>query len=104
MKLLVVFTPLQYLNAIRIIAALDRSYLLLVLTTNKVNIDQIENLDINNKCIYPLKGLNFLHDEILWFVKLLYVWMFIKLDDFSDVVVGNFNNVVGYFMALRFNA
>lgn len=102
-NLLVIFTPLQFLNALDYIKSSKEDYELLVLTTNKINIEQIKKLDKNEISSYPLERFNFVHDEALWFSKLAYARYAIDPKKYDAVIIGNFNNIVGYFLSVKFD-
>lgn len=102
MNLVLVFTPLQYLNAVAFKDQFNKKSKFIVLTTNRRNIDQIKLLDKDHHCQYPLEDLLFLPEEILWAVKLIYVTFFVSANNFSEVLIGNYNNVVAFVLALKF--
>lgn len=102
MILVVVFTPLQYLNAVAYKNQFNKECEFIVLTTEKRNIAQIETLDKDGNCIYPLRSIQFLPDDILWAIKILYVYFCISIKKYSKIIVGNYNNVAAFCLALRF--
>lgn len=100
--LIVIFTPLQFLNAISYIKQTKQASKMVVLTGNLTNIKQIQQIDKDKICYYPLRNLLWLHNEILWFVKFTYISFLSKLNNYKCVVIGNFNNVVAYHLACLF--
>ena len=102
-NLVIVFTPLQFLNGIEFFKKKKEEFELIVLTSEKRNIEQIKTLDINMLCKFPLDRITFLNDDLLWFVKLYYVILFLRPKKYNRLVLGNYNNLVGYYCSLKFN-
>lgn len=49
-----------------------------------------------------MEKVHFLPDHFLWFLKLVYAYFFFSTNKYSDLVIGNISNVVGFVMALKF--
>lgn len=101
-SLVIIFTPLQFLNALAFKNQFsDKEYEFIVLTSEIINIKHIKSIDSDNLCLYPLVKFNFLNDEVLWIIKSLFVSQ-INIYSYDQVIIGNYNNIIGYFLALRF--
>lgn len=102
-NLIIVFTPLQFLYALQFAKEFNKNtFKIVVLTDSIINIKQIRKIDRNDTASYPLEKLNFLESNILWLIKLIYV-RFIAINKYQQVVVGNFNNIAGYYACIRFS-
>ncbi|TCD02702.1 polysialyltransferase family glycosyltransferase [Pedobacter psychroterrae] len=102
MILIVIFTPLQFINALQFIDKHDEPCKLVVLTDSRTNINQIKEIDKNNICHFPFGSMTSLEKNLMWFLKLSYASTF-SIGSYSKIVIGNFNNIVGYFLGLKFH-
>lgn len=101
MNLIVIYTPLQFINARRFISENNQDSKIIVLASAKQNLDQIRALDYEKLCSYPLLTFNFLHKEFLWIIKLVYVSL-LNTTCYKSLVLGNYNDLSGYLLMLRF--
>lgn len=103
MNLIIVFTPLQFYYAIKYIENSQPKCKVIVLSTSKINIDQIKAIDKDNIAVYPFMNFLFLSDELAWFLKLLYTRFILNTKNYQKVIIGNYNNIAGYLLTLRFD-
>lgn len=101
--LIVVFSPLQFLNALEYLRNKKQGCEILVLTTDKTNIAQIRKIESEFMSKFPLLAFGFLNVEMQWVIKLAYVKWMVKIKNYETVVIGNFNNVIGYYLAVKFS-
>lgn len=102
MDLIVIFTPLQFLNSLAYRNQFDRNCKFLVLTTDRRNISQIDSLDKERICKYPLRKFLFLHQELLWVIKIVYTLLFVYTKNYSSIIIGNYYNIAGFCLAYKF--
>lgn len=102
MDLIIIFTPLQFINAVAYRDQFNKNCEFLVLTTDKRNISQICLLDKENICNFPIKNFLFLNQEFLWFIKIIYALLFIRTKKYSSIIIGNYYNIVGFCLAYKF--
>lgn len=102
-SLVIIFTPLQYLNALRYFEQRQEKHEILVLTSSKKNIEQIKHLDKLNLCRFPFVKLTFLNNETLWLIKCIYSKIFVQSKHYSKIIIGNYKNIIGYYFALKFD-
>jgi hypothetical protein len=100
-SLVIIYTPLQYLNALAYKNQLGKKCKFLVLTSRKINIQQIRKIDKENNCNYPLKKICFFNEELLWISKSLYT-LFLRTSKYKEIIIGNYDNIISYFLALKF--
>lgn len=101
-SLIIVFTPLQFLNAQAYLKQFPQEYKVLMLGAYMPTLIQIKNLDTEKICNYPLERLSYLHPKLLIIVQILYARLFIRVKNYSEVVIGNYNSEVAYNIGLKF--
>lgn len=78
-SLIVVVTPLQFLNAMAYIKQTNKNCVCLVLTTYEKSIKQISNLDTNKICIYTLNKIKIFSVNIQLVLKIFYTLAYINV-------------------------
>lgn len=99
--LIIVFTPLQFLNALEYTRQENRFCKITVLTGDKSNKEQIKKVDYNKQAKFPLSAFNAFPNKLFCLIGLLYL-KHLLFKNYKCVVIGNYNNVIGYSAAHGF--
>ena len=78
-SLIVVVTPLQFINAMAYIKQTNKNCVCLVLNTYEKSIKQISNMDTNKICIYPLDNIKIFNRYIQLMLKIFYTLAYINV-------------------------
>ena len=102
MNLAIVSTPFQYLCAQTYALEFNEPIKIIVLTSSKTNIKRIFNHEKKYTTKFPLQKLTFINGNISIIIKMIYVH-FIRTKNYKKLIIGNFNNIEAYYLAIRFN-
>jgi hypothetical protein len=102
MNLAIIFTPFQYRCVQNYALEFNEPIKIVVLTSSKTNIKRILNHEKKYATKFPLQKLTFINGNISMIIKMIYVY-FIRTKKYKKLIIGNFNNIEAYYLAIRFN-
>ncbi len=102
--LIVVFTPLQYLNARLFIKnnACHPDSVIMILASDKENITGIETI-LKGKYMFPFRYFKNMPFKLTVILKAFYFKMFTALRTFDAVVLGNLDNYFAFYLGHRYS-
>jgi len=101
MNLIIVFTPFQLMCAKNYCLEFNETARIIVLSSSKKIINQIELQNKQTHLEYPLRKILFIENNIMWLIKMLYVQI-INIKNYNKIIIGSYNNLPAYYLALRF--
>jgi hypothetical protein len=102
MNLAIIFTPFQYLCAQNYALQCNEPVKIIALTSSKTNIKRILNHEKKYTTKFPLQKLTFINGNISMIIKMIYVH-FMRTKKYKKLIIGNFNNIEAYYLAIRFD-